>query len=97
MSTTSQRDSGVGNIEAALGPQTDLNAAMPVFELAELIKELEEELGVSAATPMAAMPMPQAARMALLMAVYATRSLIFMALMALPHKHTIPCERRLNC
>jgi large subunit ribosomal protein L7/L12 len=30
---------------------------MPVFELAELIKELEEELGVSAATPMAAMPM----------------------------------------
>ncbi|MBW1982104.1 MAG: 50S ribosomal protein L7/L12 [Deltaproteobacteria bacterium] len=30
---------------------------MPVFELAELIKELEEELGVSAAAPMAAMPM----------------------------------------
>jgi large subunit ribosomal protein L7/L12 len=30
---------------------------MPVFELAELVKELEEELGVSAATPMAAMPM----------------------------------------
>ena len=29
---------------------------MPVFELAELIKELEEELGVSAAAPMA-MPM----------------------------------------
>jgi large subunit ribosomal protein L7/L12 len=30
---------------------------MPVFELAELVKELEEELGVSAAAPMAAMPM----------------------------------------
>jgi large subunit ribosomal protein L7/L12 len=30
---------------------------MPVFELAELIKELEDELGVSAAAPMAAMPM----------------------------------------
>jgi large subunit ribosomal protein L7/L12 len=30
---------------------------MPVFELAELIKELEDELGVSAMTPMAAMPM----------------------------------------
>ena len=29
---------------------------MPVFELAELVKELEEELGVSAAAPMA-MPM----------------------------------------
>ncbi len=31
--------------------------SMPVFELAELVKELEEELGVSAAAPMAAMPM----------------------------------------
>lgn len=30
---------------------------MPVFELAELVKELEEELGVSATAPMAAMPM----------------------------------------
>jgi large subunit ribosomal protein L7/L12 len=30
---------------------------MPVFELAELVKELEEELGVSASAPMAAMPM----------------------------------------
>lgn len=30
---------------------------MPVFELAQLIKELEEELGVTAAAPMAAMPM----------------------------------------
>ena len=30
---------------------------MPVFELAELVKELEEELGVSAAAPMAAMTM----------------------------------------
>ena len=30
---------------------------MPVFELAELVKELEDELGVSAAAPMAAMPM----------------------------------------
>jgi len=30
---------------------------MPGFELAELVKELEEELGVSAAAPMAAMPM----------------------------------------
>ena len=33
---------------------------MPVFELAELIKELEEELGVSAAAPMAAMPVAMA-------------------------------------
>ena len=33
---------------------------MPVFELAELVKELEEELGVSAAAPMAAMPMAMA-------------------------------------
>jgi large subunit ribosomal protein L7/L12 len=30
---------------------------MPVFEMAQLIKELEEELGVTAAAPMAAMPM----------------------------------------
>jgi large subunit ribosomal protein L7/L12 len=30
---------------------------MPVFELAELVKELEEELGVSASAPMAAMQM----------------------------------------
>ena len=30
---------------------------MPVFELAQLIKELEDELGVTAAAPMAAMPM----------------------------------------
>lgn len=34
---------------------------MPVFELAELVKELEEELGVSAAAPMAAMPMAMTA------------------------------------
>jgi len=33
---------------------------MPVFELAQLIKELEEELGVTAAAPMAAMPMAMA-------------------------------------
>ena len=31
--------------------------SMPVSDLAELIKELEEDLGVSAAAPMAAMPM----------------------------------------
>jgi len=31
--------------------------SMPVFELAELVKELEEELGVSASAPMAAMQM----------------------------------------
>lgn len=39
---------------------------MPVFELAELVKELEEELGVSAAAPMAAMPagMPAGAQAA---------------------------------
>jgi large subunit ribosomal protein L7/L12 len=39
---------------------------MPVFELAELIKELEEELGVSATAPMAAMPaaLPGGAAMA---------------------------------
>ena len=37
---------------------------MPVFELAELVKELEEELGVSAAAPMAAMPMAMPAGMA---------------------------------
>ena len=36
---------------------------MPVFELAELVKELEEELGVSAAAPMAAMPMAMPAGM----------------------------------
>jgi large subunit ribosomal protein L7/L12 len=30
---------------------------MPVFELAELVKELEDELGVSASAPMAAMQM----------------------------------------
>jgi large subunit ribosomal protein L7/L12 len=34
--------------------------SMPVSDLAELIKELEEDLGVSAAAPMAAMPMPGA-------------------------------------
>ena len=33
---------------------------MPVFELAQLIKELEEELGVTAAAPMASMPMAMA-------------------------------------
>ena len=37
---------------------------MPVFELAELVKELEEELGVSAAAPMAAMPMAMPAGVA---------------------------------
>ena len=37
---------------------------MPVFELAELVKELEEELGVSAAAPMAAMPMTMPAGVA---------------------------------
>ena len=31
---------------------------MPVFELAELVKELEDELGVSAAAPMAARVSP---------------------------------------
>ncbi len=31
--------------------------SMPVSDLAELIKELEEDLGVSAAAPMSAMPM----------------------------------------
>ena len=38
---------------------------MPVFELAELVKELEEELGVSAAAPMAAMPMAMPGAVAL--------------------------------
>ena len=37
---------------------------MPVFELAELVNELEEELGVSAAAPMAAMPMAMPAGVA---------------------------------
>jgi large subunit ribosomal protein L7/L12 len=37
---------------------------MPVFELAELVKELEEELGVTAAAPMAAMPMAMPAGVA---------------------------------
>jgi large subunit ribosomal protein L7/L12 len=37
---------------------------MPVFELAELVKELEEELGVSATAPMAAMPMAMPAGVA---------------------------------